>query len=441
MGSLSPNDLPGKAAPESRSVLQVLVDQGQKDRLLQKLSAPDAETLRDINAQDDNGRALLHDLALLGWTDLIPLAVACGAETERGDIDGFTPLHVAAATGQLPSIGALARAGADMDAPANGHAQTPLHIAIMFGQYGSFDTLLQNNACPVARNPKGDVDGKNAYHYAATEPPQFMARLLAHPDAAHLAAHLYDRHATGNMWADAFRLALKASNMPVVKLLADYGVDMNAKDHEGLTPLTWLLGHRETRAEALPFIRFLLQHGADGDKAVNQWGETPLMLAAKADFAEAVQLLLDRGADPARKNHFDETALHFACHHYTTATVTALLNAGADVNAQDRTHQTPLHIAAHKNRRDVVKTLLDADADPLMKDRRGRTPDALCQAPVQEVTRNMVLQRQKTYQLQRQKLYQKRGYAKKGFNRSGRGKSRFELMREARRKKPPFKGY
>lgn len=429
MGSLTPNDLPGKAAPESRSALQLLVDRGDKDRLLQKLSTPDDETFRAINAQDDNGRALLHDLAVSGWTDLIPLAAACGAKLEIEDIDGFTPLHVAAATGQVKSIVALARAGADMDAAANGHAQTPLHIAILFGQYGSVDTLLKNNASPAARNPKDDVDGKNAYHYAATEPPQFMALLLDHPDAA----HLYDRHAGDNTWADAFRLALKAGNMPVVKLLADYGVDMNAKDHEGLTPLTWLLTHRETRAKALPFILFLLQHGADGDKAVNQWGETPLMLAAKSDFAEAVQLLLDHGADPDRKNHFDETALHFACNHYTVATVAALLHAGADVNAQDRTHQTPLHIAAHKNRRDVVKTLLDADADPLLKDRRGRTPDALCQAPVQENTRYLVVQRQK--------LYQKRGYAKKGFQRGGRGKSRFEQMREARRKKPPFKGY
>lgn len=429
MGSLTQNDLPRKAAPESRSALQLLVDLGQKDRLREKLSTPDAETCRTINAQDDNGRALLHDLAVQGWTDLIPFAVDLGAKTEIEDLDGFTPLHVAAAMGQVHSIQALARAGADMDAAAHGHAQTPLHIAIMFGQYGSVDTLLKNDACPAARNPKGDVDGKNAYHYAATEAPQFMALLLDHPDAA----HLYDRHATDNMWADAFRLALKASNMPVVKLLADYGVDMNAKDHEGLTPLTWLLGHRETRAEALPFIQFLLQHGADGDKAVNQWGETPLMLAAKSDFADAVRLLLDHGADPNRKNHFDETALHFACNHYTVATVAALLDAGADVDAQDRTHQTPLHIAAHKNRRDVVKTLLDADADPLLKDRRGRTADALCQAPVQENTRYLVVQRQK--------LYQKRGYAKKGFNRSGRGKSRFEQMREARRKKPPFKGY
>lgn len=414
--------------------MQLLVYLGDKNLLAQKLSAPDADTRAALNAQDDNGRALLHDLAQTGWADLIPAAVNAGAKTDLEDLDGWTPLHVAAVTGQTQSIAVLARFGADIDAAAAGHGETPLHLAILHGQTGSMAALLQHNASPAARNPKGDVDGKNAYHYAATEPAAAMALLLSHPDAV----HLHDRHADGNVYADAFRLALRAGNMPVVKLLADYGVDMNAKDHEGLTPLTWLLTYRETRAEALPFVHFLLQSGADGDKSVNQWGETPLMLAAKSDFAEAVKILLDHGADPTRTNHFDETALHFACHHYTVATVAALLEAGADVNAQDRTHQTPLHIAAHKNRRDVVKTLLDADADPLLRDRRGRTPDALCQAPVQEVTRNMVLQRQK--------LLQKRGYAKKGFrgaqnSKAGRPKTRFEMLREQRRKKPPFKGY
>lgn len=428
MGSLSQKDLPGKATPTSRSALQLLVDLGDKDRLRQKLSTPDIETIADLNAQDDNGRALLHDLAAQGWADLIPLAVNLGAKKGIEDLDGWTPLHLAAAAGQPHSIATLARFGADVDAAANGHGETPLHLAILYGQSGSVAALLKNNASAAARNPKGDVDGKNAYHYAATEPPEVMALLLDHPDAV----HLNDRYAEGSVYADAFRLALRAGNMPVVKLLADYGVEMNAKDHEGLTPLTWLLTHRTTRAEALPFVHFLLQHGADGDKAINQWGETPLMLAAKSDFAEAVKILLDHGADPNRTNHFDETALHFACQHYTVATVKALLDAGADVNAQDRTHQTPLHIAAHKNRRDVVKTLLDADADPLMKDRRGRTPDALCQAPVQEVTRNMVLQRQK--------MRQKRGYAKNSF-RSARGQSRFEQKRNLRNKKPPFKGY
>jgi len=429
MGSLNPKGLPGKATPSSRSALQSLADLGHKDLLARKLAAPDDDTRAALNAQDDNGRTLLHDLAASGWAELIPAAINAGAKTEMEDLDGWTPLHLAAATGQAQSIATLARFGAEMDAAAAGHGETPLHIAILYGRAGSVETLLRCNASPAARNPRGDADGKNAYHYAATEPADIMAPLLNHPEAA----HIHDRLADGGMHADAFRLALRAGNMPVVKLLADYGVDMNAKDPEGLTPLTWLLTYRDTRAAALPFVHFLLQSGADGDKSVNQWGETPLMLAAKSDFAEAVQILLDHGADPTRTNHFDETALHFACHHYTVTTVAALLAAGADVNAQDRTHQTPLHIAAHKNRRDVVKTLLDADADPLLRDRRGRTPDALCQAPVQEVTRNMVLQRQK--------LLQKCGHARNGFRRSGRGKSRFEILREQRRKKPPFKGY
>lgn len=423
MGPVIKKDLPGTAAPQGRSALQLLLDEGHKETLAAKLAAPDDNLKNTLNARDENGRALLHDLALRGWADLIPAAVAAGADITLQDRDGLTALHLAAATGQTDSARMLIQLGTPVDTAAADMAETPLHIAIEYGQYDMVAALLRADACPAARNPKGDVDGKNAYHYAAVSTPQIMELLLQHPDVA----HMHDRHASGTMQGDAFRLALKAANMPVVNLLMDYGVAMNGKDTEGLTPLTWLLTHRDTKKEALPFIQLLLQNGADGDKAVNQWGETPLMLAAKSDFADAVQLLLDQGADPKRSNHFDETALHFAVLHYTTATVTALLDAGADVNAQDRTGQTPLHIAAHRNRRDVVRILLDADADPMIKDKRGRRPDELCQAPVQQNTRRMVLERQQ--------LRQKRGKAKTQFRRSN-GHNRF-----TQNKKPPFKGY
>lgn len=423
MGPVIKKDLPGIPAPAGRSALQTLLDLGQKETLAAKLATPDDALKTMLNARDENGRGLLHDLALAGWADLMPAAVAAGADMALLDKDGYTALHLAAAAGQINSALTLVHLGTPVDTAAADMAETPLHVAIEYGQQEMVAALLAADACPAARNPKGDVDGKNAYHYAASSTPAIMQMLLEHPDVA----HMHDRHASGTMQGDAFRLALRAANMPVVQLLIDYGVAINGKDTEGLTPLTWLLTHRDTKKEALPFIHLLLQNGADGDKSINQWGETPLMLAAKSDFPDAVGILLDRGADATRTNHFDETALHFAVLHYRTETIRALIDAGADVNAQDRTGQTPLHIAAHRNRRDVVKTLLEADADPLIKDKRGRTPDELCQSPVQQNTRRLVLSRQR--------LYQKRGQAKSQFRRNN-GKNRF-----TQNKKPPFKGY
>ncbi|MDP2204774.1 MAG: ankyrin repeat domain-containing protein [Alphaproteobacteria bacterium] len=207
----------------------------------------------------------------------------------------------------------------------------------------------------------------------------------------------------GKTRADTFRLALKAGHAPVVRRLISHGIDINCRDSEGHTPLHWLLLHRSTRAEALPMIRLLLQNGADGDKATNLWGETPLMVAAKADFPEAMHLLLDQGADAARRSQFLETALHFAARHYTAETIHLLIDAGADINAPDRTRQTALHIAAYHNRRDVVKTLIARGADPTITDARGRTPDRLCLSPTQINTHRLVLKAQEDWLRKNQK--------------------------------------
>jgi serine/threonine-protein phosphatase 6 regulatory ankyrin repeat subunit A/serine/threonine-protein phosphatase 6 regulatory ankyrin repeat subunit B len=195
--------------------------------------------------------------------------------------------------------------------------------------------------------------------------------------------------------------------------LISHGIDINRRDSEGHTPLHWLLLHRSTRAEALPMIRLLLQNGADGDKAANLWGETPLMIAAKADFPEAMHMLLDQGADAARRSQFLETALHFAAHHYTAETIHLLVGAGADINAPDRTGQTALHIAAHHNRRDVVKTLIARGADPTLKDTRGRTPERLCLSPTQVNTHRLILKAQEDWARKNQKHG---GRLRSGFN-------------------------
>jgi ankyrin repeat protein len=253
--------------------------------------------------------------------------------------------------------------------------------------------LLAQGADPTLVSPAAK-GGMNAWHMAAEGDSIAVLDLLL---AQAGAGHMNDFCECGQARADAFRLALRAGRAPIVRRLIAHGIDINRRDSEGHTPLHWLLLHRSTRTEALPMVRLLLQNGADGDKAENLWGETPLMVAAKADFPEAMHLLLDQGADAARRSRFLETALHFAARHYTAETIRLLLDAGADIAAPDRTGQTALHIAAQHNRRDVVKTLLARGADPTARDRRGRTPDKLCLSPVQVNTHRMIVKAQEEW--------------------------------------------
>lgn len=390
----------------SRDYLSGLIAAGDKGALRDALDNPVFSVF--AGALDSRGRSLLHDAIEAGWDDMTVPLMAAGAKISAADPQGNTPLHLAAARGMTAVAAALLDAGAEVDVRAGGGSihgpdagagDTPLHRAVQGGHAETLRLLLARGADPALTSP-ATKSGMNAFHMAAEgDSVAVLDILLARGDTA----RLNDFCDHGKTRADAFRIALKAGHAPVVRRLIAHGIDINRRDSEGHTPLHWLLLHRATRAEALPMVRLLLQNGADGDKAANLWGETPLMIAAKADFPEAMYLLLDQGADAARRSQFLETALHFAAHHYTAETIRLLLDAGADVNAPDRTGQTALHIAAHRNRRDVVKTLIARGADPTVSDNRGRTPDRLCLSPMQVNTHRLIVKAQEDWMRKNQK--------------------------------------
>lgn len=426
----------------STAWLKSLIDQNDRAGFSRALENPMLRSFAAGNVGTDGN--LLHAAIRAGWEEAIAPLITAGADINARDARAETVLHLAAGAGMAAGTKTLIAAGADIHAragvpdsaqPPAGWGDTPLHRAVDSGNADCLRALLDAGADPKAKTPP-QKGGMNAWHRAAqSDNPDMIGILLQHPDHA----RMNDTCDIGKTHADTFRLALQAGHAPTVQRLIDHGVNINGRDSEGHTPLHWLLMHRKTRAEALPMIRLLLRHGADGDKAANLWGETPLMISAKADFPEAMRLLLDKGADVTRRSNYHETALHFAAHHYTVDTINILLDAGADVNALDRIGQTPLHIAAHHNRRDVVRTLLANDADPLVRDKRGRTPDMICQAPNQEFTRAMVLKAQDEWRKGARPVLEN-GRLRRKFGRAGRRGAQNNLRRPYIKKPPSNDG-
>ncbi len=153
-----------------------------------------------------------------------------------------------------------------------------------------------------------------------------------------------------------------------VRELADAGIDVNAKDDEGLSPL-----HRAVRNGETEVVETLIAAGADVNAKDND-GESPLHRAARSGETEVVETLIAAGADVNAKDNYGESPLHRAARNSETKVVETLIAAGADVNAKDNYEYTPLFRAARYGTTKVVETLIAAGADVNAKDDDEYTP-------------------------------------------------------------------
>jgi DNA-directed RNA polymerase subunit M/transcription elongation factor TFIIS len=98
----------------------------------------------------------------------------------------------------------------------------------------------------------------------------------------------------------------------------------------------------------------------------------PIHLATSAD---AIQLLLDHGANINSIDKNGHTPLHYSVIQNNMDLIKLFIDKGANINdASNQMKKTALHYAAEKDRIHTVNYLLDRGADPLQKDIYGFTP-------------------------------------------------------------------
>lgn len=191
------------------------------------------------------------------------------------------------------------------------------------------------------------------------------------------------------------------SNIALHKLLIAKGADVNAKDVDGHTPLheaafkdnieaaKLLIAkgadinakdkdgrtplHRSTRHDNTELAKMLIAKGADVN-AKDKYGYTPLYMTTDSGYIEFTKLLITKGADVNIKDKDEWTPLHWAASEGNTELTMMLVAKGAGVNAKDKNGLTPLHHAAGKGNAGVVKFLIDLRVDVNAKDKNGWTP-------------------------------------------------------------------
>ena len=197
---------------------------------------------------------------------------------------------------------------------ANGH--TPLHAAIYKEDHGMARELLAKNADPNVKDADGDT---------------------------------------------CLMLAISRRNEACVRVLLEGGADVNATDSTGDSCLHVAI-HKGVNRE---IVQALVAGGPpDRLNALNKKFQTPLLLAVGKRQKEAMNVLLDAGADPDIADEKGNTCLHVAIHQDFKEAVPPIVEKSKKINAMNDSKETALFLACGNKMYGVVKALLAAQADP-----------------------------------------------------------------------------
>eukprot|EP00731_Ephydatia_muelleri_P013368 Em0007g678a len=135
--------------------------------------------------------------------------------------------------------------------------------------------------------------------------------------------------------------------------LLDQGINIEATDEDGRTPLGFAAGFGHVDC-----VKVLLERGANIDHQTKD-GWTSLMRAAYHGRADCVRALVNRGADVNHCNNVGRTSLMYASGIGNAECVKVLLDGGAQTNLKEECEKTALVFALHYGHIDCVKVLLD----------------------------------------------------------------------------------
>jgi ankyrin repeat protein len=396
----------------------------------------------DVNAKNEYGATPLLLAASNNNAEVLERLLKGGANPNLAGADGMTALMIVARNTNVKAAKVLLDHGADVNAAEQQKKQTALMWAAAQNQ-GPMVRLLVSRGADV--NARASVNVTATAMFTTATPMDWPSNVSAEPRAGY--------RQPGGMTPLLY--ATREGCLDCVKALVEGGANVDLVDPEGVTPLIMAItnmyfdtaaflikaganvdkwdiwgrnplycaadvntiprGGRADRPSldettALQVIEMLLQAGANpnlqlkllppyrnigADRGVDQMltiGATPLLRAAKALDAPAVELLLKYGANPNLPNMRGTTPVMAGAGLgsvdadtrgvFTTedtplrsvATLKLLLDNGGEINLKDNIRgQTPLHGASFWGWNAAVEFLVSRGADLEAKDNNGKT--------------------------------------------------------------------
>lgn len=267
---------------------------------------------RNMSLRFDGGQTALHIAAANGQNGIAEYLVENGASVSAQDTSGATPLHEAVRYGYSDIATLLLEHGADVNA-TDTLGKTPLLLIIPKKQQEQMYNLLLSN--------KADTKSKDMYG----------------DTVLHVAT-------------------MMGIQVTVLEQMVKYGADINARNKQGVTPLSVAIEHKLD-----DHIKFYVQNNADIN-AEDVQGRTPLTQALASG-----QPLVEKIVTAGNINSHDSegnTPLHTAIlKDAPLEMIQYMLSLNGDINMRNSTGDSPLYLAIQKNRRDIGELLLSKDAN------------------------------------------------------------------------------
>lgn len=322
------------------------------------------------NALDEDGWPVFIMAVNTGNKKMTELFISRKVKLNLRDPGGKTALMHAVRNGDSDMAEYLIKHGADVSA-ADNYGKTVLIYAAISGDVSLVKKVLAEGADRTAK----DKDGETALSYAAKLQKGPVVNLLGSIDArprnlirfvkegkkkavVDLLKKGVDVHTKDKNGKPVMLLAIENNHPFIVEKLIEHGVDSDQPYFKKGSLLDYAF-HNGNYAAA----EMLLKHGASGNLDKRYNGKTPLMTAIEKKLLSLVSLILKQDFEPDKTDSYGNTALIHAIYKNNKFAVKKLLEKGADPLKRQVDGKNAIDIAREKNMGKIVKMLEKAAED------------------------------------------------------------------------------